>query len=79
LKFAPSNDYLNNESSENSVFVPLCDQIYYDQIAIKTWDGDLLDYINDPTANNVGVVELFDSVLTDNSYKSYKAHMKKTT
>ena len=53
---------------------------YYDQIAIRTGDKSLLKYFNKEGAlPNAGVFEMFENVMKDSQWKTYKPEMQKTT
>lgn len=53
---------------------------YYDQIAIRSRDSKLIDYLNAPGQNPTsGIFELFDVVMNSADWPSYKLEMSQTT
>lgn len=53
--------------------------MYYDQIAIKTDNQDIINFIDDESAVNGGVFDIFQTVMRASNYKSYRSRMAKTT
>lgn len=53
--------------------------MYYDQIAIKTHDQNIINFIDNDLTLNGGVFDIFESVMRESDYKSYKGRMSTTT
>ena len=51
---------------------------HYDQIGFKT-KPDLIEYVEDTTQSNAGVINLFDSIYTDDDLDQYRDLVAKTT